>query len=96
MKLDPDKQVQITVTHSECDVMKKGDRVFLKGPLIDYENSAPICITALLGIYPWVMTSRYGIESKHMEWDDGYRVWCPERLVEFHVKPHEGGETGKE
>lgn len=52
MGLEPDKEVRILVTHSECDLMKKGDSIFLKGPLIDNEKYATICITALLGIYP--------------------------------------------
>lgn len=85
MRLEPDKEVRILVTHSECDLMKKGDSIFLKGPLIDNEKSAPICITALLAIYPWVMTSRFGIESKNLDWDNEYRVWCPEKLVEFTI-----------
>jgi len=90
MRLEPDKEVRILVTRSECDLMKKGDRIFLKGPLIDNEKSAPICITALLGIYPWVMTSRFGIESKNLDWDNGYRVRCPENLVEFTITIQEG------
>jgi uncharacterized repeat protein (TIGR04076 family) len=85
MRLEPDKEVRILVAHSECDLMKEGDSIFLKGPLIDNEKSAPICITALLAIYPWVMTSRFGIESKNLDWDNGYRVWCPEKLVEFAI-----------
>ena len=52
MRLEPDKEVRILVTHSECDLMKKGDSIFLKGPLIDNEKYATICITALLSIYP--------------------------------------------
>ncbi len=92
MKLEPDKKVKILVTHSECALMKKGDTIYLKGPLIDYEKSAPICITALLGIYPWVLTSRFGIESRNLEWDNGYRVWCPEKLVEFNIMACESDE----
>lgn len=85
MKMEPDKTVKIVVTHSECDRVKKGDTIYLTGPMIDFEKSSPICITALLGIYPWIMTSRFGIESANLEWRDGYRVWCPEKLVEFNI-----------
>lgn len=88
MKLEPDKKVRLLVTHSECDLMKKGAEVFLEGPLINYEKSAPICVTALLGIYPWVLTSRFGIKSENLEWEEsGYRVWCPEKMVEFAITP---------
>lgn len=50
---------------SECDLMKKGDYIYMKGPMIDKEKSDNICVTALTGIYPWVMTARFGVESKN-------------------------------
>jgi uncharacterized repeat protein (TIGR04076 family) len=87
MHLEPDKDVKVEVTHSECHFMKKGDCIYLKGPMIDNQRSDSICVTALMGIYPWILTSRYGIESKNMEFDSGcYKVWCPERLVEFSIR----------
>ncbi len=85
MKLEPNKSVKIVVTHSKCHLLKKGEVTYLKGPIIDYKRSTSTCVTALLGIYPWVMASRFGIESKSMEWDHGYDVWCPEKLVKFKV-----------
>ncbi|MCG8564037.1 MAG: TIGR04076 family protein [Desulfobacterales bacterium] len=91
MKLEPDKKVKIQVTHCECDFMKKGDTLYLNGPMIDKERSDSICVTALTGIYPWVVTARFGIESEKLEYTgDSYRVWCPERLVEFTIQPEEG------
>jgi uncharacterized repeat protein (TIGR04076 family) len=85
MKLEPDKRVRIEVVRSECKLMEAGGSVYLDGPMIDYAHSAPVCVTALLGIYPFVMTSRFGIESAKMGHRDGYRVCCPDRLVEFIV-----------
>jgi len=85
MNLEPDKQVKIEVTESQCELMKQGDLIYLSGPMIDQKRSAGICITALLSIYPWVMTARYGIKSSHLEWNDGYTVWCPEKLVAFRI-----------
>ncbi|MGB9080869.1 MAG: hypothetical protein WCD00_06180, partial [Desulfuromonadaceae bacterium] len=73
MKLEPDKRVRIEVVRSECTLMKVGGSVYLDGPMIDYARSAPVCVTALLGIYPFVMTSRFGIESEKMGHRDGYR-----------------------
>jgi len=79
--------------------MKTGTEVILKGPVlkgpvIDYENSAPMCITALTGIYPWVMAARFGIASGTLEWSaGGYRVWCPEKLVEFEISPFDDAKT---
>ena len=83
MKLEPDKRVQIKVVKSDCSLMKLGESVYLNGAVLDYANSAPVCVTALLGIYPWIMTSRFGIESEKLGHNDGYRVCCPDRLVEF-------------
>ncbi len=87
MQLEPDKEVQIEVTQCDCDLMKKGDSIYLKGPMIDKEKSENICVTALTAIYPWVMTARFGVESKNLEFDEGcYKVWCPEKLVEFTIR----------
>ncbi len=85
MKLEPDRPVKMIVTRSTCPLLKKGDVTCMRGPALDYENSTATCVTALLGIYPWVMASRFGIESKNMEWNRGYQVWCPEKLVKFKV-----------
>lgn len=85
MKLEPDKRVRIKVVKSECPLMETGGSVYLDGPMIDYTRSAPVCVTALLGIYPFVMTARFGIESKKLGHNDGYRVCCPDKLVEFIV-----------
>lgn len=85
MKLEPDKRVRIEVVKSECKLMAAGSTVYLDGPMLDYASSAPVCITALLGIYPFVMTCRFGIESEKMGYNEGYRVCCPDRLVEFVV-----------
>lgn len=85
MKLEPNKPIKIVVTYSKCDLLKRGDATYMLGPSIDHENSTATCATALAGIYPWIMASRFGIESKNMEWDQGYHVWCPEKLVKFKV-----------
>jgi uncharacterized repeat protein (TIGR04076 family) len=67
--------------------MNKGDYLYLNGPMIDKDKSDSICLTALIAIYPWVMTSRFGVESKNLEFDQGcYKVWCPEKLVEFSIR----------
>ncbi|MFB3887312.1 MAG: hypothetical protein ACE144_18990 [Thermodesulfobacteriota bacterium] len=90
MRLEPDQKVSILVVHSKCPLLRKGDVTCLEGPLLDYRHSTATCITALLGIYPWVMASRFGIESKKMDWKNGYQVWCPEKLVRFKVMPQRG------
>lgn len=85
MKREPDGRVRIEIVKSECTLMEAGGSVYLDGPVIDYARSAPVCVTALLGIYPYIMTARFGIESEKMGHNDGYHVCCPDKLVEFVV-----------
>lgn len=87
---EPNRPVELLVTSSSCILMKEGSRILLNGPLLDYEKSSPVCVTALTGIYPWVVAARFGIASETLEWrEDGYRVWCPEKQVEFAIRPVE-------
>lgn len=85
MRLEPDRRVKIEVVRSQCSLMPEGAEVHLQGPLIDYARSAPVCVTALAAVYPWVMTARFGIESAHLGHADGYKVVCPDGLVEFRI-----------
>jgi len=89
VKIDPENKVKIVVTQSGCPLMKKGATVYLNGALIDYRESAPVCVTALAGIYPWIMTARFGIESAAMGFDGDYRVSCPDKLVEFAISSNQ-------
>ncbi|WP_084489778.1 TIGR04076 family protein [Desulfotignum balticum] len=85
MQIEPDKRVKINIVHSECDIMKVGDSIYLQGSVLDVKKSCPFCVTALLSIYPWVMSARFGIESKQLGWKNGYRLYCPDKLVEFEI-----------
>ena len=89
VKLEPDKKVKVEVIYSECEGTNLGDVFYLDGPFIDCKNSSPICATALVSIYPWIMTARYGIRSDNLGWKNGYRIWCPEKSVEFSITPAE-------
>ncbi|HKK90470.1 MAG TPA: TIGR04076 family protein [Desulfobacteraceae bacterium] len=85
MKLEPGKKVKIEVLASQCDIMKTGDVVWLDGARLDQENSSSVCVTALCSIYPWIMGARFGVESEKLGWHDGYRVCCPDKLVDFKI-----------
>lgn len=85
MEREPDRIVRIEVVKSECPLMKTGESIYLDGPMIDYARSAQICVTALLGVYPFIMTARFGIESQKLGYDNGYLVCCPDKLVEFAI-----------
>ena len=86
LKLNPDRRVKVEVINSQCDALPAGSAFSLKGPFIEGGQSGPVCVTALLGIYPWIVTARFGIESSDLGWQGGYRIWCPEKKVEFLVK----------
>ena len=86
---EPDRPVRIVVARSTCSLMKEGDEVFLQGPLIDYQKSAPMCLSALVAIYPWVMTARLGVASRSLGYQDGYHLICPDQLVEFVITSDE-------
>lgn len=86
---EPERPVRIRVTASTCPLMKTGDEVFISGPLIDYQRSAPMCLSALVGIYPWVMTARLGVASQALGYRDGYHLVCPDKLVEFVITAEE-------
>jgi len=85
MKLVPEKNVKIAVICSDCDLMRPGDAVYLNGPVLDREKSGPVCVTALLSLYPWVMGVRFGIESDLLGWNNGYTICCPDKLVDFRI-----------
>jgi uncharacterized repeat protein (TIGR04076 family) len=83
MQLEPTRRVQIKVVRSECPLMKEGESVYLNGAVLDNERSGQVCVTALTGIYPWIMAARFGVESKNLGYDGGYRVSCQDKLVDF-------------
>ncbi len=81
--------VEIRVTHSECSMMPKNDTIILEGPRIDYEKSGPVCITALNAIYPWIMVSRFKVETGALDYDKEnqcYHGVCPCGTVHFDIK----------
>lgn len=85
VKLEPDQKVKLTVSRSECELLPKGSAIWLIGPRLDKRRLGPVCVTALAGIYPWIIASRFGIESEKLGWNNGYKVCCPEGKVEFHI-----------
>ena len=81
--------VEIKVTASECDAMPEGDTLVLVGPSIDYEKSGPVCLTALNAIYPYVMLSRFGVETEVLDYDAEQKCYhgvCPCGIVKFDIK----------
>lgn len=81
--------IEVKVTASECEAMPLGDTLILEGPAINYEKSGPVCITALNAIYPWIMVSRFGVETDVLDYDGEnkcYHAVCPCGSVSFDIK----------
>lgn len=81
--------VEIKVTASQCDAMPLGDTLILEGPSINYKKSGPVCITALNAIYPWVMVTRFSVQSETLDYDHDnqcYHGTCPCGTVSFEIR----------
>jgi len=81
--------VEIKVTKSSCDIMPAGSVLILKGPCINYQKSGPVCVTALSAIYPWVMVTRFGVQTPALDYDEEngcYHATCPCGTVSFDIK----------
>ncbi len=80
--------VEIRVTKSNCPMMPEDDVVVLKGPAIVYEQSGPVCLTALNAIYPWIMLSRFDVKTPALDYDTEnkcYHAVCPCGTVAFDI-----------
>jgi uncharacterized repeat protein (TIGR04076 family) len=53
-------KIKLVVIQSQCDLYKPGDEIVFDGPVIDKEASAPLCMTALQALYPYVFAGRQG------------------------------------
>jgi uncharacterized repeat protein (TIGR04076 family) len=81
--------IEVKVTASECEAMPQGDTLILEGPAINYGKSGPVCLTALNAIYPWIMVSRFGVETDVLDYDAKnkcYHGTCPCGIVAFDIK----------
>ena len=84
--------VEIIVTESGCPRMPKFDTLVLEGPSLIYSKSGPVCITALNGIYPWVMATRFDVRSPVLDYDEKnncYHCVCPCGKVSFDIRKTE-------
>lgn len=81
--------VEIKVTESTCPQMRKFDTLILEGPSLNYSKSGKVCITALNGIYPWIMVSRFDVKSSALDYDkvnSCYHCVCPCGIVHFDIQ----------
>lgn len=47
-------KIKIEVLNSQCKLYKPGDQIIIDGPLIDFDKSSNVCVTALNAMYPFV------------------------------------------
>ena len=81
--------VEVKVTSSECPAMPAGDILILEGPAINYEKSGAVCLTALNAIYPWVIATRFNVETDVLDYDAEagcYHAVCPCGTVTFDIR----------
>jgi len=81
--------VEIKVVESTCEKMPAGGTIVLKGPVVDYRRSGPICLSAANAIYPWIMLTRFGVKAPELDYDadlGGYPLVCPCGIVRFEVR----------
>ncbi len=80
--------VYVKVTDSSCPMMPKGDTLVLEGPSINYAKSGAVCVTALNAIYPWIMVTRFNVQSEALDYDEEnhcYHCVCPCGIVHFDI-----------
>ena len=86
VSLEPNRPVRVTTIFSECDQMPVNHAFHLQGPMLQPTPPGAVCVTALSAVYPWIMAARFGIESRQMDWTEGYKVWCAENRVQFLIE----------
>ena len=82
---EPKHTVIINVTESKCPKINVGDKYYINGSQFLSSKSDDPCLTALISINPWIIASRFGIQSNDLGWDRGYNVYCPDNLVKFNI-----------
>ena len=88
-ELNQPSLVELKVTSSECQAMPEGCIILLEGPAINYQKSGPVCLTALNAIYPWVIATRFKVETDVLDYDAEagcYHAVCPCGTVAFDIK----------
>lgn len=76
-----EKKVRIEVQSSECIHYKHGDKITIDGPLLDFERSDKVCVTALLAIYPFIFALRKGVSPEALGFKDKVLVQCPDNCA---------------
>ena len=71
-------KIKIEVLNSQCKLYKAGDRIIIDGPLIDFDKSSNVCVTALNAMYPFVFALRKKVTPQALGFDGEVTVQCPD------------------
>ena len=71
-------KIKIEVVNSQCKLYKPGDKIIIDGPLIDFDQSSNVCVTALNAMYPFVFALRKKVTPEALGFDGEVTVQCPD------------------
>ncbi len=71
-------KIKIVVMNSQCKLYKAGDQIIIDGPLIDFDKSSNVCVTALNAMYPFVFALRKKVTPEALGFDGEVTVQCPD------------------
>ena len=89
----PNRTIEIEVKTSTCPKMPVGSKMFLDGPIINYEKTVgPVCLTAVNAMYPWIIVTRFDVFTPDLDYDPDagcYHAVCPCGTVTYDIRKGE-------
>lgn len=73
-----ENKIRIEVLTSQCKLYKVGDQIIIDGPLIDFDKSGNVCVTALNAMYPFVFALRKKVTLEALGFEGEVTVQCPD------------------
>ncbi len=59
-------EIKVTEIRGKCPVFNVGDRITIKGPRIDLENTDAVCTHAFASLLPYIVALRKGIKPSEL------------------------------
>jgi uncharacterized repeat protein (TIGR04076 family) len=72
------EDIVIEVIESKCSHYKTGDKIYIKGALIDMSKTKNVCVMALQSFFPFVFATRKGVTPEQMGFGEKLIVQCPD------------------
>ena len=82
-------KIKIEVVKTQCKLYQSGDKIIINGPLIDFDKSNNVCVTALNAVYPFVFALRKRVTPEALGFAGEVTVQCPDYCgpVVFKLEP---------